>query len=391
MKKIFKKIAVILLIEMYLFSSIAQAYVMPSLSTPVGQEIAAAMGARGAVAGLGRVMGGLGPYGLLAGLLLPLAYDWIKNSDGTVSKPAGTTTVDLGQLQPNGPYWACQGSNQWIGGTPLAACIAKWQAYTYGSGTYQNWGSPPSACTVNGVTAECHSADGTTWDAGGSRLYTSGAPVGCPQGQVSVNNTCTTPNAAATTQTTPAQTKSPQQVAQELPDSEKAKPIPAQQMADAINQILQDDRATNGPSAYNDTAADPVTATQIEALRAQTGNTPKVGDLASPIGFPKADTITNPYQGNPTNPSAPVTPSGIDWSLPRSTETVSKTSVPVNYTPTIFAAPTGCPASIPFTMFGTTYNISWQPACDLMATVAPIFLATGAAAAALIFARSLKS
>lgn len=390
MKKLFKKIAVILLIEMYLFSSIAQAYVMPSLATPVGQEIAAAMGARGAVAGLGRVMSGLGPYGLLAGLLLPLAYDWIKNSDGTVTKPAGTAAPPNtgATLQQGQAMYVCGPNNNAYGASPADACAGRIQMYN--SGMFGNYGQGSltrcddrycyQVVTVNGQTYPEQQAG--AWGSAGTW---SGQP--CTGYSQSPGGACVGIQGVPT----PAQTKSPQEVAQALPDAEKVKPIPAQQMADAVNQILQDDRATNGPSAYNDTAANPVTAAQIEALRAQTGNTPKVGDLASPVGFPKVETITNPYQGNPTNPSQPITPSGIDWTLPGSTETVSKQSVPVSYTPTIFAAPTGCPAAIPFTMFGTTYNISWQPACDLMATLAPIFLATGAAAAALIFARSLKS
>ncbi len=392
MKKLFKKIAVILFIEMYLFSTMAHALVMPSIATPVGQEIASAMAARGAAPALSRVLGGLGPYGVLASILIPIVYNYVNNNDGTVTKPAGTVSVDLGQLVQNGPYWECQGGS-YIGSTPLAACISKWQAYTYGSGSYQNWGAAPSSCTVsaNGLFAHCYGSDGQDWDGGNTRMYASGAPVGCPTGQVGVGNVCTTPNSSATTQNTPAVTKTAKDAVADLPATEKAKPIPAQQMAEAVNKILQDDRATNGANAYNDTVANPVTATQIEALRARTGNTPKVGDLATDIGFPAPESITDPYANTPTNPSAPITPSGIDWAIPATGETIQKQTVLVSYTPTIFAAPTGCPTPIPFVMFGKSYDLPWQPACDLMATLAPLFLATGAAAAALIFASSLKS
>ncbi len=70
---------------------------------------------------------------------------------------------------------------------------------------------------------------------------------------------------------------------------------------------------------------------------------------------------------------------------------IPQTNIAVTYTPLSFAGAGSCPADVTFAMLGKSYAISWSPMCGLMQTLAPIFLALGAAAAALIFMDGLKS
>lgn len=73
-----------------------------------------------------------------------------------------------------------------------------------------------------------------------------------------------------------------------------------------------------------------------------------------------------------------------DAGTPPAAEAVPSESHTVSVTPVVFSSPAGCPAPITYTMFGTTYNISFQPACDLMTNLRPVVLAIAAATAAVI-------
>jgi len=70
--------------------------------------------------------------------------------------------------------------------------------------------------------------------------------------------------------------------------------------------------------------------------------------------------------------------------IPSSTYDVTITAVP-------FASNAACPSPIAFNALGTDYSISYQPACDLMSTMRPLFLAMGAFAAAYVFFQGLKA
>lgn len=75
-------------------------------------------------------------------------------------------------------------------------------------------------------------------------------------------------------------------------------------------------------------------------------------------------------------------------------ETIPSTDVPVTITSVLFAAPAGCPApysgQIKVLSFVKQWSITFDPMCDLMTMLRPLFLATGAAAAAFIFMESMK-
>lgn len=76
-------------------------------------------------------------------------------------------------------------------------------------------------------------------------------------------------------------------------------------------------------------------------------------------------------------------------------ENLPNTDTPITYAPTAFTSSAGCPAppTIAFNIAGQSksYTISYTPLCDLMTTMAPIFTALFAAAAALIFMDGIKS
>jgi hypothetical protein len=68
-------------------------------------------------------------------------------------------------------------------------------------------------------------------------------------------------------------------------------------------------------------------------------------------------------------------------------DTIPGESFTANYSMTSFLGQSqsmSCPGNISFSMFGHAYAISYQPACDLMTTMRPIFLLIGAATAAVI-------
>ncbi|OFA02621.1 virulence factor TspB C-terminal domain-related protein [Duganella sp. HH101] len=385
-----KKLFALLSIQVYLFVSTAQALVMPPISTFVGREILSAMASRGATAGASRILSGLGPYGLLAGLLLPAAIDWIRNSDGTVTyTPPADSAPGSGGGNPSEVTFrsATYNGKQVEGSDPLTVGRA---VIMYGEcGTY--------TCSTPGVTYS-NLRIGSTSPNGTGSTYTVALDSAWNGGGTTrtavVYGYAETPPGAVIDYTVPIAAKPPKTVSvpeamKDMPADMKEKVIPAQQMADIINKVLQDDAAVNGTKAYNDTVNNPMTAQMIEAIRAATGQVPKVGDLANPIGFPDPATVQNPL--DPViKPGEPGPIPGYDYTLPES-PTVEKINVPATFIPTVFAAPTGCPAPISFTMFGKTYDLKYQSTCDLMTTLSPIFLACGAAAAALIFAQGLRS
>ncbi len=159
----------------------------------------------------------------------------------------------------------------------------------------------------------------------------------------------------------------------------------------------------SGGSAIPYDSSNPITSADASTMQsANPASWPTVGDITSPQSSASGSSGASPW-ALPSSATAPVTPPAggndtppitgptLDWSIPAYGDQISKQSVSVSFVPTVFAAPTGCPAPITFQMFGKTSVISYGPFCDLMTVLAPLFLACGAAAAALIFAESLKS
>lgn len=239
-----------------------------------------------------------------------------------------------------------------------------------------------------------------------------------PPGGANPTNSCSYPVTSTTfeqavtkagysygTTTTPGtfQNKSPTQAVADLNDEQKAKPLNPQLLATVADQAWKQASEQPGYAGLPYDSANPITAADAVALQSSSpASYPTVGDAVAPqpsgaaspwaIPAPAAQPAPGGDTGGTTPPpEQPADKPLIDWSMPGSSETLPSVGVPVSYTPTLFAAPTGCPAPVSFSMMGKPYTIGYGPFCDLMATLAPIFLALGAAAAALIFAQGLKS
>lgn len=198
-------------------------------------------------------------------------------------------------------------------------------------------------------------------------------------------------------------TGSPAQAVAALSEADRAKPANPELIAKIADAAMQKAAAAPGYQGVPYDAANPVSVQDAVAYQqANPGAWPTVGDITSPQVAPTTSPGSSPWSlpnsaADPvappsgSNPTPPINAPAFDWSIPNFGGSIDRQTVPVSFVPTVFAAPTGCPAPITFTMLGKAYSISYGPFCDLMATLAPIFLACGAAAAALVFAESLKS
>jgi len=393
LKKILRKISAIFLIHCVFYSTSVQAFVMPPITTPVGYEIAQVMASRGTVSAASRVFSGLGPYGLIASLLLPVALNYFLRPDGTVSPPGGlldTGTGGEGYYKIGIPF-----SGGFLSGNDPRALVIEAVKTAYPEyHAFAVVNATEASPTVTGrYTISALNSDGAVVGLGTFSVgYQTGhASVSCPAGQFVNVDHCSNYSQPTTGNGSNGAVMTVPQVVDGLTADQKAQEIDPQQMADVINRVFADEAAQPG---YVGPAwgSNPVTATEVQAVRAATGVTSHVGDLAKPIGFPDPSTLKNPLNSGTTPPSniPPVSGGTFDYALPAS-GSIEKTSVPVTFVPTVFAAPGGCPAPITFVMYGKEYSISYTPACSLMSAVSPIFLALGAAAAALIFAKGLQS
>lgn len=126
-----------------------------------------------------------------------------------------------------------------------------------------------------------------------------------------------------------------------------------------------------------------------------TTTTSSTVDNSTPGGTTTTSTVTvtktaDPSQQDPCN-TDPTRAGCVRLGQPPNAETIPSQQVPVSWTNVVFSAPGGCPGALPYTMFGKTYLLPFDPMCDLMTTLRPLFLALGAAAAAYVFMEGLKS
>lgn len=121
---------------------------------------------------------------------------------------------------------------------------------------------------------------------------------------------------------------------------------------------------------------------------------------STPLAPTKTDTNTDPTKATPPDPVDPCVqnPDSIGClklGTAPAAEKIPQTNVPVTWVPVIFAGGGSCPADIPVSMafshMSKSVSISFAPMCDLMSTLAPLFLALGAAAAAWLFMEGLKA
>lgn len=332
---------------------------------------------------------------------IDLAIDgvkWLFKGDGSISYPVANGTYPsqvgpdtyqygiwkAGNAMGIGSYYVMDYNMQLTRDYPQAgASIAVESCETYQNGTW--------LCTLSYSNP---SGTQSNW----SRLSGSaqqGVAYNCAG--TTVNGVCQPP---LSTGAGGSQTGSPSQAVASLSDGDKAKPVNPAVLAAIADQAWKQAAAQPGYAGFPYDAANPITAADAAAYQqANPQAWPTVGEAVAPqpstAGSPSPWTLPNsaaePAPSTGTDKPPPETPSVFDWSIPNTGEQIAKQAVPVTFVPTVFAAPTGCPAPITFTMFGKVSTISYGPFCDLMGMLAPLFLACGAAAAALIFAESLKS
>lgn len=335
--------------------------------------------------------------GVLFAAGIDLAIDGIKlllNSDGSVSGQ-GTSS---GPLVSGGAYWVFRvGGGIGYGSTALAAVYAARPFI----------GNKPVRCTPNSFTpntSSCEYLDGKfadgkeNWLGLGSANY---LPSGSPCS--SVNGACRDDASPVVIPSEVIKYSNFNEAVSKLSSEQRTMPVNPQIVAALADSAWKQAASQPGYAGLPYDASNPISAADAAALQQSSPTTwPTVGDVVSPQenstgggspwSLPDSNASTPPAAGGNAGGDPPTeTGPTIDWTIPSFGDQIPKQSVVSSFVPTVFAAPTGCPAPITFQMFGKSHNISYGPFCDLMATLAPLFLATGAAAAALIFAQSLKS
>lgn len=326
---------------------------------------------------------------ILVGVAIDLAIDgvrWLINGDGSVQY----ATVNGVPVLPNGKCYKSNVGGSACWGSIVDALTSGNDASTWdflGTHSYKTqFGSIPGVSTfsvLNGAGQAIYIYSDQIWFADGTpRAVKIADSVGGTSGGTATGS----PSAAIAT----------------LSDADKAKQVNPALLAQMIDDAWKKASQKPGYTGYPYDTANPITAADAMAwLQANPAAWPQVAALVAPQPAPSGGTLADPFTlpnsaAEPaikpvTDNPPPETNPTFDWSIPNTGETISKQVVPVSYVPTVFAAPTGCPAPITFTMMGKQYTISYGPFCDLMTALAPIFLACGAAAAAIIFMQSLKS
>lgn len=310
---------------------------------------------------------------------------WYMSADGNVTVP-GTTIVPDVALLPGQCYsiygYGCS--------LTKAALGTWWTANMVGTGT--SCGGYTTSWGVNGAGLMTYSrtyqAGGCGYPAGyvengilGAADIGYGTPLSSPGGSPTMM-----PASGAWSQ---------------IPASALSQPLDNQFIADLANKAML---AASQQAGYAGVAPQTITAADVATAQATSPSAPPtLADALAPQAAPAGAPATDPFALPAANPVAniapgtaplpstnPVTSPVLDWGIPNDGSVIPTKNVAVSYTPTIFSTASGCPAPISFSMFGKTYFISWEPMCNLMSTVSIIFLALGAAAAALIFAEAFK-
>jgi len=112
-------------------------------------------------------------------------------------------------------------------------------------------------------------------------------------------------------------------------------------------------------------------------------------------GDPTPDPTTTTEEQPEEDPEDPCTANPdrlgcLKLGEPPASEGLPRENVPIDLTDVPFAKVQGCPTAVPFAVYGKSYAISFEPLCDVMSWLRPIFLALGAAAAAFIFVQGFR-
>lgn len=146
---------------------------------------------------------------------------------------------------------------------------------------------------------------------------------------------------------------------------------------------------------YKYTKISPSSSTVTSTTVSTTNNTTNTTTNNTPSTTTTTTTTTAPTE--PAEDHCVKNPDTIGCSkygeAPK-TEEVPQIKVPVSFEPVQFDAPAGCPAPITGNInvlsFSQSYEISYQPMCDVMEYMRYLFLAIGAVASAWLFMEGLK-
>lgn len=362
------------------------------------------------VVGLGAVFS----YGV--SLAIDATVAWLFNSDGSIS--AITNPIDKTEkaMVAGGPYWSFNGyktaGDPW---TLMRAIVSAPGGYSpdadniYKLRDCKQTSATMAECRVQLThpqdTPSCNAfcQNPSNWGYVSIQRMEQGAPGSCAAGKFFNGGACRELSAevkdSISGEVGPA--KSVTDAVAQLTPEQKSMPLNPAVLAAIADRIWQKASQQAGYQGVPYDAANPITATDAAAYQTANPSTyptvqdavaPQPGDSSNPAAsaWSLAVPSSTPGTGTGGSTTQPTQPT-IDWAITGDGGSIPKQAVSVSYTPTLFAAPTGCPAPITFGMFGKSFSIGYGPFCDLMTTLAPIFLACGAAAAALIFAESLKS
>ncbi|HID7945554.1 TPA: hypothetical protein ACXIEZ_006608 [Pseudomonas aeruginosa] len=251
-------------------------------------------------------------------LAVDSVYQWIFNSDGTVTPPApgGDGWSDpVGDFTPQdmvqgGPYFGDM-TGTCPSGSPMASILCALETSPNSVG----YGYSINSCFQSGNQVGCSiSYIDYTWGPSTMEYYVgrfeSGAPANCPVGTYYDYIGCATPiGSPPATDPEPVQPVTPEVAAQGIPAAELAKPLNYQVMADAINKYWQQASYDPNYSGVPYSFSDPVTSSDVmQWATANPSIYPSVGDAVSSPLNPSTGTVpvTSPSTGTGTNPSSPT-------------------------------------------------------------------------------------
>lgn len=243
-------------------------------------------------------------------------YKWIWNSDGTIST-AGAGPVDPATgyvaMSSGQQYWSASG---YMGGSPESAFYAWFRDPSSGHcgggdcapGQYGDYVQRQVGAVTDvyqskkfEIQSRVHYANGdvTNWSSIGfvtPNYNASGAPQSCVSGSYSYNGgTCATipmPQSNTSSGGSDVTNGTPAQAVSNIPESEMAKPVNPQLVADAVNKAWQQAALQPGYMGLPYDAANPVTATDVQAWQSANPSAyPSVSDFVAPAVSPSTSTV----------------------------------------------------------------------------------------------------
>lgn len=184
-------------------------------------------------------------------------------------------------------------------------------------------------------------------------------------------------------------------------------PVTTPKVVTKTETIQNSDGTTSTKKTEEQTTVTPKVTPPANGQPATLQNPPKVD-------YPTTTTITTTVTNNTTNVTNVTTETVSEGSEPKeetafcklypesiacaklgeapAADKLTTTDKTPTYTPVIFASSAGCPAPIPYDLgkFGGGQSLSFEPMCNWLGGIRPIFIALGALAAAFIFYQGIN-